>query len=113
MSSFNRVKLRWARKLLGAKMFVVMTEKESAIAIDGADPRSFTDALALAAQAAELEMFQEKLGGLIVAHHQALKDLNGEVNEPTTSPKTARSSKTTSDKRKTPVRKNTNKATKN
>ena len=76
--SFKTAKLKWAKKLLRAKMFVVMTEKESAIAIDGADPYSFTDAIALAAQAAELEMFQQSLAGLLKQHQDALKKLSGD-----------------------------------
>lgn len=78
--SFKTAKLKWAKKLLRAKMFVVMTEKESAIAIDGADPYSFTDAIALAAQAAELEMFQQSLAGLLKQHQDALKKLSGDSN---------------------------------
>lgn len=82
--SFKTVKLRWAKKLLKAKMFVVMTEKESAIAIDGADPYTFTDALALAAQAAELEMFHSSLGELIRDHQRALANISKESNNEAT-----------------------------
>lgn len=82
--NFRMVKIKWARKLLKAKMFVIMTEKESAIAVDGADPYSFTDAVALAAQSAELEMFHESLGKLIADHKDALNKLGGVSNEPTT-----------------------------
>lgn len=79
--SFNTLKLKWARKLLKAKMFIVMTEKESAIAVDGADPYTFTDAMALAAQSAELEMFQQSLNQLVKDHQDALKNLSGVSNE--------------------------------
>lgn len=81
--SFKTIKIRWASKLLKSKMFVILTEKESCIAIDGADPFSFTDALALAAQAAELEMFHESLGNLVKDHRNALAKLSGvPTNEP-------------------------------
>lgn len=79
--SFKTLKFKWARKLLKAKMFVVMTEKESAIAVDGADPYSFTDAIALAAQSAELEMFNESLSKLVADHKDALEKLGGIPDE--------------------------------
>lgn len=71
----KRIRIMWARKLLGAKHFVVMTDKESALMFEGIDPREFTDALALAAQAAELEAFQESLTGLMLEHKDAIDKL--------------------------------------
>lgn len=67
----------WAKRLLRAKFFVVMTEKESAIMFDGANPDEFTDLLALTSQAAELELFKEKLQELIDAHTEASAKLTG------------------------------------
>lgn len=74
---FNTLKLKWAKKLLAAKFFVVMTNKESAIAYEGVDPRSFTDVLALTAQAAELQEFYEQLGVLVKEHETAIEALTG------------------------------------
>jgi len=70
------VRVRWARKLLGAKYFVVLTDKESVIALAGVNPESFTDALALASQSAEIEMFYNSLGDLMKDHKKALNKLN-------------------------------------
>lgn len=79
--SYKTVRFKWARKVLKAKMFVVLTEKESCIAIDGADPFSLTDSLALAAQTAELEMFRDSLNNTIRDHKLALDRLSGVTNE--------------------------------
>ena len=72
---FQALKLKWAQRLLKAKFFIVMTEKESAIAIDGADPFSFDDATALHSQLAELEMYRDSLEELISDHRTAIKRL--------------------------------------
>ena len=78
--SFYRIKVRWAKKLLHAKYFVVLTDKESAIAIDGADPDSFVDHLALESQAAEVQMFYEKIAELVKTHNKALAKFQGSKN---------------------------------
>ena len=75
--TFTGLKLKWAKRLLKAKYFVVLTDKESAIAIDGADPSSFTDMLALTAQAAEIDEFYSKLGELVKQHRDAVTKLTG------------------------------------
>lgn len=75
--SFKSLKLRWARKLLRAKYFVVMTDTESAIAFEGVNPNSFTDEIALRAQATELQQFYTQLGTLVGEHEEALKKLTG------------------------------------
>lgn len=117
--SFKRAKMKWAKKLLKAKMFVILTDKESAIAIDGVDPHSFTDALALAAQAAELQLFHEQLGDLLKEHAAALKVLSGVPDEkpikkaPATNRKdsgTTKAGRGDSKQRKAAVRKNAPKA---
>jgi hypothetical protein len=69
------IKLRWAKKLLRAKYFVVLTDKESVIAFAGVDPENFTDILALTSQAAEVEMFYEALGELTKDHKKAIERL--------------------------------------
>lgn len=89
---FNTLKLKWAKKLLAAKFFVVMTNKESAIAYEGVDPRSFTDVLALTAQAAELSEFYEQLGLLVKDHEAAIKALTEEDDAPKTTAKRSKKS---------------------
>lgn len=74
---FTTIKARWAKKILRAKYFVVLTDKESVIAIDGADPDSFTDLLGLSSQQAEIEMFYNKLGSLVKDHKLAIDKLTG------------------------------------
>lgn len=74
--TFTTRKIKWAIKLLKSKMFVVLTDKEAAIAIDGADPYSLTDAITLAAQASELQMFNESIKELIDKHEAALTQLS-------------------------------------
>lgn len=81
--TFTRVRIRWAKKLLHAKYFVVLTDTEAVIAIDGADPESFTDQLALQSQAAEVQMFYEKLAQLAEDHTKALAKFNGRSNATT------------------------------
>lgn len=76
----RRARLLWAKKLLKAKYFVVLTDKESVIALDGADPNSFVDVLALTAQSAEVNDFYEILGELVKDHAAAIKALTGEAD---------------------------------
>lgn len=77
MATTRIVKLRWAKKLAQAKFFVVLTDKESVIALDGVDPNSFTDILALQAQSAELDSFMEALQELKAEHERKLDELEG------------------------------------
>lgn len=69
----KKLRLRWAKRLIGAKYFVAMTDSEAVIALDAADPNDIMDVVALAAQAAELELFHEKLGLLLKEHKYILK----------------------------------------
>lgn len=80
---FKSIRLVWAAKLLKSKFFVVMTERESIIALDGAKPESFSDLLALIAQTAELRMFHKNVGELIEAHDEAIDKFNEVQNAPT------------------------------
>lgn len=76
------VKLRWARKILGAKFFVVLTDREGVIALDGADPNQILDVVALTAQSAELQDFADKLSMVIKDHDRAIRKLNGLSDKP-------------------------------
>jgi hypothetical protein len=71
------VKLRWANKLAQAKFFVILTDKEAVIALDGVNPDSFEDTLALQTQSAEIEDFIEKLQELKAEHDKKLEELQG------------------------------------
>lgn len=73
MSRITRVK--WAKKLMGAKYFVVLTDTESVIALEGANPENFDDIIALQSQGAALADFHSKLGELVKDHEKAAKKL--------------------------------------
>lgn len=77
------VKTRWAAKILRAKYFVALTDKESVIVFDGVNPESFTDVMALAAQTAELDVFYDELGTLVKRHKLAVSKLTKGTNAPT------------------------------
>lgn len=68
----KKLRLQWAKRLIGARYFIAMTNREAVIALDAADPATITDIVALTAQAAELEMFYDKLGELIQQHNGIL-----------------------------------------
>lgn len=91
--TFTNIKIRWAKKLLRAKYFVVLTDKESVIAMDGADPGAFSDIMALSAQTAEVNDFYEKLGALVKEHEVAVHKLTGGTSEITTNTKKPSASK--------------------
>lgn len=81
MTSMKMAKLKWANKLARARYFVVLTDKESVIAFDGANPRSFTDILALEAQASEIDNFLEALKELRTRHSDAIDRLQEKENK--------------------------------
>lgn len=83
----KRLRLKWAKRLIGARYFIAMTDREAVIALDAADPDTITDTVALTAQAAELEAFYDKLGELIKRHRDILREyarLQKGKNEKTT-----------------------------
>lgn len=109
----KRLRLRWAKKLLHAKYFVAMTDKEAMIALDAADPNEMHDAVALAAQAAELRAFYDKLGALLHQHDIILRALSKEADEKSNPVNRARTStKASTRKVPTKVRSNTSKKAK-
>jgi hypothetical protein len=108
----KKVNLRWAKKVLNAKNFVVMTDKESVLRFRGVDPASFTDILMLHSQAAELEAFMESLKDLQKRHNTAIEKLAGSVGITSGSAKRAKAKPNTqrkqvpdSKRRKIPVKK--------
>jgi hypothetical protein len=74
----KQVKARWAAKLLRSKHFVVLTDKESVICLQGADPDNIEDFVILAAQTAELQDFSDKLKLLIKDHDRAIRRMKGD-----------------------------------
>lgn len=76
--TYRQARILWAKRLLRAKYFVVMTDKESAIAFDGTDPDDFQDQLALRSQTAEIELFYEQLGDLVKRHQEAVSKAMGD-----------------------------------
>lgn len=75
----KRLNLVWAGKVLKAKGFVVLTDKESFIALDGINPNNLNDMLILQAQQASIESFMEDLKQLLAAHEQRVRELGGQV----------------------------------
>lgn len=73
----SRLNSKWAAKLLRSKSFIVMTDTESAIVFKGVNPSSFTDVLALRAQAVELDHYIDSLKKLKVEHDKAADELLG------------------------------------
>lgn len=71
--SFRTAKLKWAKRLLRAKYFVVLTNDAAIIALDGADPDKLDDFLVLRAQTSELIEFHTELGALIERHQAAVE----------------------------------------
>jgi hypothetical protein len=72
---YKTIRTKWAAKLLRAKYFVLLTDKESVIAMQGVDPLFSTDVFQVQAQAAEITYFIESLQRLQKDHDQALKKL--------------------------------------
>lgn len=70
--SLRTLQLKWAAKIARARFFVVLTDKEAAIVMDGVEPENIEDKLALQAQTAELRTFHDALGGLIKDHDRVL-----------------------------------------
>lgn len=71
----KRVNARWAAKVLKAKYFVVLTDTESALALDGVDPDSINDMVALQSQTASIAAFKRDLTELEKVHKQHLQSL--------------------------------------
>jgi len=89
----NRViKMRWARKLMQAKYFVLLTDSEAVIALDGVEPELMLDAISLEAQSAELKEFRRRIDILIKDHNRALANFR----------KVTRSKRATTNRKKTP-----------
>lgn len=73
-------KLKWANKVLRAKNFVVLTDKESIIAVEGVKPMSLNDLVMLSEQAAAIENFIFMLKDLQAEHEDRVKQLMEELN---------------------------------
>jgi hypothetical protein len=71
------LKARWARKLIRAKYFVVLTDTESVISMDGVDPGSFTDVIALQAQLVSVKEFEKQVAELRKRHEKMVVKLSG------------------------------------
>jgi len=75
------VNARWAGKIMRAKNFVILTDKESVICMSGLKPAKLDDHIMLAAQAAELEAFDLKLQSLIKQHQRVINKMLGGDNK--------------------------------
>lgn len=74
----KRLNMKWAIKVLRAKYFVVLTESESAIVLEGVDPQSMYDPLMLRAQADSIKEFQSNLADLLKVHQDRIDELSKE-----------------------------------
>lgn len=79
--SERNLRIRWAHKLLKAKSFVVLTDKESIIALKGVNPNKLTDVLSLQEQAASLDNFLQQLKALQEEHEHAIETIMEARNE--------------------------------
>lgn len=75
----KRLNLKWAAKLTASKSFVVLTDKESVIALEGIDPNKLSDMLVLQAQQASIDAFLKDLTALKKAHERRVEELGGRV----------------------------------
>lgn len=75
MNRFTKVKIQWARRLVRSKYFVVLTDKGAAIGLDGVDPFSLDDTVAIKAQQQEIRKFHRELTRVIKEHDQAIDEL--------------------------------------
>lgn len=66
----KKINLRWARKIMKSRNFVIMTDTESVIFLDGIDPNSMDNLVMLAAQASSLDDFIARLKE-VAKHHEA------------------------------------------
>lgn len=73
------VNLKWANRILRSKNFVVLTDKESVIYLDGIDPDSMSDLITLTAQASSLQVFTDRLQQLQKRHEKKIIELSGSV----------------------------------
>ena len=68
----NQAKALLVRKLLTAKYFILITEKEAFMQLRGANPKKVKDFLALLEQRASLALFQQQVEETITEHDKAL-----------------------------------------
>lgn len=97
----NRYNLQWAAKLLRAKNFVVLTDTDSVINLDGVEPRRMKSVLMLTAQKRALSVFQAKLQKLIEDHDKHIAIMGGAVKH-VTSRTQSRKTKTSRPARRQP-----------
>lgn len=73
--TFNKAKLLWAKRLMRARFFVVLTDTGSAIGLRGVNPESIEDVVALKAQQAEIKRYAVQLQEVIDKHDRAINEL--------------------------------------
>lgn len=88
----KRLNLKWANKLLRAKAFVVLTDKEGVICMDGMDPNSLNDQFILQSQLASIEKFEGDLAELKARHQSRIRELGGKVGVTRRKPSAAKRS---------------------
>lgn len=88
MAQAKNLRLRWAKKILRAKNFVVVTDKESVIALEGVNPDNLNDHIMLAEQSASIDSFKAMLDNLQRKHNKRLEEISNDASErKTTKPK--------------------------
>lgn len=71
--------VKWANKVLKSKNFVVLTDKESMIALKGVDPDSLDDIFILQSQQAAINQFIDSLENLRKRHERRVQELGVNV----------------------------------
>lgn len=75
----NRNKAKWLGKLAKSKNFIVLTDKESVINIQGVDPKNFNDMFTVSSQLGALMRFRARIDAVI---RRFEKEVEGLVTVP-------------------------------
>jgi len=67
--------LRWSRRVLFSRNFLVVTDEEAALFLDINNPKKLTSIVTLQYQSATLKMFSNRLQSLMREHDKALEKL--------------------------------------
>lgn len=68
----NRLKLKWMKKLAKTRNYVILTDTESTINVKGLSPNDIQDIQRAAYHQQMLEVFREKLDGVIKDYEKAI-----------------------------------------
>lgn len=87
------IRVKWAQRILKAKFFVALTEKDAVIYLKGADPTTFEDETALVSQAVTIDTYIKRLQQLRRSHDQVLESKFGKKPAKSKKPTTKKATK--------------------